>query len=409
MSNGLQQAALPVGKVALIRSDAEAIAVAKSLAHDLAKGAIARDRDPIVPFEELDALAASGLLAITIPTEHGGANVSIETVVEVFRILTAADSAIGQLPQNHFVFVEALKQDGDDEQRAFFFAEVLNGARFGNAQAERGSGSAVDLRTRLSASGDGYRLNGTKYYCTGAYTADWIPVAAIDDDDRAVIAFVRRDAPGVEASTDWDAMGQRVTFSGTVRFENVRVSGIHIVPHWRLFHRPNLYHSYGALLHASIEVGIARNALEDTAEALRGRTRPRFGAKVATALEDSLLLGQFGIMVVKLHALEALLAKTARIHDNAVAAGVTDENAAVAAVAVSAVKAFAEDVALEISSELFAFIGSASLDRKLGFDRHWRNARSHTVHDANQWRYLQVGDWLVNKTAPGKPVRKRVE
>ena len=41
-----------------------------------------------------------------------------------------------------------------------------------------------------------YLLNGTKYYCTGAVTAHWIPVAALDDQERQVVAYVPRDAAG---------------------------------------------------------------------------------------------------------------------------------------------------------------------------------------------------------------------
>ena len=71
-------------------------------------------------------------------------------------------------------------------------------------------------------------------------------------------------------------------------------------------------------------------------------------------------------------------------------------------------KAYAELVSIELSSELFALLGSSATDESLNLNRHWRNARTHTVHDANDWRYHASGNYLVNGLPPGKPVRKPV-
>ncbi|MET0179633.1 MAG: SfnB family sulfur acquisition oxidoreductase [Novosphingobium sp.] len=400
-------ATLPARQQArVIGSDAEALAVAQRLAVRLSEGASARDIARTVPFEPLEWLSEAGLFGITVPREHGGADVSYETLARVFQILSAADAAIGQLPQNHFVFVEALRLDGSDAQKQFFFAELLQGARLGNAQAERGGASALDLRTRVAADAHGaLRLNGTKYYCTGALTAHWIPVAALDEHDRLVLVYVPRHAAGVTAEADWNAMGQRTTYSGTVRLDNVAVDPSQVVEHWRLFDRPSLFHSLATLLHAAIDVGIAENALSEGVELLRRRQRPRLGAGVADPHEDPLLLHRLGQLSARFHAAEALLLRAAGRLDEAKPV-LTAANTAVAAVEVGEAKAFAEEVSLAVASELFALLGSAATDEQLNFNRHWRNARTHTVHDANQWRYHASGNFLLNGRAPGKPVRR---
>ena len=392
-----------------ISSDAEALQLARELARDLATGASIRDQARDIPFAELDLLSASGLLAITVPRAFGGADVSVETVITVFQIISAADPAIAQLPQSHFLFVDAIRQDGTPEQKEFFFGEILAGARLGNAQAEKGSSSSLDLRTRLSKGRDGtYRLNGTKHYCTGAVTAHWIPVLALDDEERLIIAHVPKDAPGVQVLPDWNAMGQRVTFSGTTVLTDVIVPPEHVVAHWPIFERPSLYHTYGQLLHAAIDIGIAQNALDDAATSVRGRSRARLGAPASRASEDPLVILRFGQLLTKFHAGEGLLLRAARALDTA-APAVTARNAAEAAVAVSEAKAFAEEVAIEITNEVFALIGSSATDEDLNLHRHWRNARTHTVHDANQWRYHSAGNYFLNGVAPGKPVRKLAE
>ncbi len=353
----------------------------------------------------MDLLSARGLLALTVPRNHGGADVSAETLAQVFQILAAADPAVAQLPQSHFVFLNAIREDGTEEQKRFFFAEVLDGARFGNAQAERGSSSALDLKTRLRRSGADFVLEGTKHYTTGALFAHWLPVAALDDDERLVLAYVPRSAAGVEVLDDWNALGQRATYSGTAHFRAVAVPAEHVVAHWRLFQRPSTFHAYAQLLHAAIDVGIAQNALEDTAAAVRARKRPRLGAPVARANEDPLLLLRFGQLYAKFHAAEALTLSSARALD---AAGPRPDPAAAARVAVlvGEAKAYAEEVSVEIASELFALLGTSASDESLNLDRHWRNARVHSVHDANQWRYHAAGNWYLNGVAPSRPVRR---
>ncbi|WP_374414788.1 SfnB family sulfur acquisition oxidoreductase [Novosphingobium colocasiae] len=389
----------------VIASDAEAIAIAERLSRRLAEGAAERDRTRAIPQEPLDWLSDAGLFGITVPREYGGADVSFETLTRVFQILSAGDAAIGQLPQNHFVFVDAIRQDGTEAQKAFFFAEVLAGARFGNAQAERGGSSALNLATRLSRAADGrLRLNGRKYYCTGALTAHWIPVAALDEAERLVLVYVRRDAPGLTVDADWNAMGQRTTYSGTTMLEEVAIEPSQVVEHWRLFERPSLFHSLGSLLHAAIDVGIAQDALAEGVALIRARQRPRLGAAVASAHEDPLLLHRLGQLSTRFQASEALLERAARALDAANAA-LDPQSAANAAIAVAQAKAFAEEASLEISSDIFALIGSAAADEALNLNRHWRNARTHTIHDANQWRYHAAGNWLLNATPPAKPRR----
>jgi SfnB family sulfur acquisition oxidoreductase len=390
----------------VIGTDAEAIEIAEAVAAQLLPGAAERDRERRLPRKEMDLLSASGLLGITVPQSYGGAEVSSETLIRVFVILSAADAAIGQLPQNHFVFVQAIQEDASAEQKVFFFREFLAGRRLGNAQAERGSGSALNLRTRLAAeSGGGYRLNGTKYYCTGAILADWIPVSAIDDSGRLVLAYVPRTARGVEVQADWSAMGQRTTYSGTSIFKDVAVHPDWVIPHWRLFERENLFHSFAALLHAAIDVGIAKNALQDGLDLVRKRGRPRLGAAVAKASEDPHVLAAFGRLSARVRAAEQLLLWAARGLDEAGPAP-DAATAADAAVRVAEAKAFAEDAALKAASDVFALIGSSASDEALDLDRHWRNARTHTIHDANQWRYHVAGDYHLNGVYPGKPLRR---
>jgi alkylation response protein AidB-like acyl-CoA dehydrogenase len=96
-----------------IRDDAEALAVAEEASAKLAEGAAARDRDRILPYEEMDLLSDAGLLAITVPKTYGGAGVRAGTVARVIAALSRADGSIGQIPQNHFFHARGPASPGD--------------------------------------------------------------------------------------------------------------------------------------------------------------------------------------------------------------------------------------------------------------------------------------------------------
>jgi SfnB family sulfur acquisition oxidoreductase len=378
----------------------EALTVAARLAARFADGAARRDAQRLLPSAELDELSGCGLLGITVPRAHGGAGVGAATVAEVFRLLATGDPNIAQLPQSHLVYVEALRHNGNPEQQAFFFAEVLAGRRFGNAQSEAGTKHVQDYRTRLRPHPDGgFVLDGVKHYSTGALFAHWIPVLAKDDADRIVVAYVPAGAGGVTVTDDWDGMGQRTTASGTVRLDGVRVPAEHVLPHHLTFTGPQLFGARAQLVHAAIDAGIARGALAEAAEFVRTRSRPWFEAGVARADEDPLTVQRFGELEITARAAEALLSTAASTVDSA-AAGLDEDSAAAASIAVATAKVGADRAAIEVTNALFEVAGTRSALNSLNLHRHWRNARTHTLHDPVRWKVQHVGRYTLTGTPP---------
>ncbi|MFJ9152286.1 SfnB family sulfur acquisition oxidoreductase [Streptomyces sp. NPDC102270] len=388
------------GPAHVIADDAEALAVAASLAAEFRVGASARDAERRLPREELDRLSASGLLAVTVPAEHGGADVSAPTLAEIFRLLASADASLSQLPQSHFVYANVIRRQGTEEQRKFFFAELLAGRRFGNAQSEAGTKHVQDIRTRLHPQPDGsYRLDGVKHYSTGALFADWIPVLARAEDDKLYVAYVPADAPGLAVIDDWDGLGQRTTASGTVRLEGVEVPADRVLPHHLTFEGPQLHGAVAQLLHAAIDTGLAGGALAEAAEFVRTKSRPWFESGVDTAAEDPLLIQRFGELALQTRASEALLREAARAVE-AARADLTDDSAAEASIAVAAAKVQAAQAAVEVASALFEVAGTRSALNSLNLHRHWRDARTHTLHDPARWKIQHIGRYVLSGTRP---------
>ncbi|GAB3856001.1 SfnB family sulfur acquisition oxidoreductase [Nocardioides maradonensis] len=384
-----------------VLSAEEAVAVARDLGARFAAGAAERDRSRILPTEQVDALSASGLLALTVPEQYGGAGLGAGVLAEVIRLIAAGDPNIAQIPHSHFVYVNAMREQGTPGQKAFFFGEVLAGKRFGNAQSEISSKHVRDHATTLRPEpGGGWVLYGEKGYCTGAQFAHWIPVLAhLGEDGPLHVAWVARHAPGVTVVDDWDGLGQRTTASGRVLLEGVRVPQDQVTPYHLTFERPQTYGAFAQLLHAAIDAGIARAALTDAAEFVSTRSRPYPDAGVDRAAEDPLIVHAFGEMELAVRGAEALLAEAGRAVE-AADARLTAQSAAAASLAVAAARASSTAVSVDVASRLFEVSGTRSALASLDLDRHWRNARTHTLHDPAAWKVQHLGRFAIDGTPP---------
>jgi SfnB family sulfur acquisition oxidoreductase len=384
---------------AIIRDDAQALDTARVLAETFKQQSALRDRERRLPHIELEQFSRSGLWGISVPKTFGGAGVSSVTLAEVIRIISAADGSLGQIPQNHFYALEVLRVNGSPEQQKRLYAEVLAGQRFGNALAELGTKTAHDRTTRLSRDGQGWRINGRKFYSTGALYAQRIPTSVIDDDGIQQLAFVPANAAGLSVIDDWSGFGQRTTGSGSVVFENVYVDADDVVPFQTAFERPTTVGPLAQILHAAIDTGIARAAYEDALHFVRTRTRPWIDSGIEKAVDDPLTLHGFGKLSIRLHAAEALLERSGEYLDLA-QAETTAENLAQASIAVAEARAISTEISLAASSTLFELAGSQATLAEHGLDRHWRNARVHTLHDPVRWKYHAIGNFYLNDVNP---------
>ncbi|HDS1737080.1 MULTISPECIES: SfnB family sulfur acquisition oxidoreductase [Pseudomonas] len=383
----------------VITSDAQALAVAEQVAQLLRRDSALRDRERRLPHAELELFSRSGLWAISVPKTFGGAGVSYVTLAQVIARIAQADASLGQIPQNHFYALEVLRVNASPAQQQRLYAEVLAGRRFGNALAELGTKTAHDRTTRLSRDGAGYRINGRKFYSTGALYAQRIPTSVIDDDGVQQLAFVPADSPGLQVIDDWSGFGQRTTGSGSVVFDNVWVAADDVVPFQSAFERPTTVGPLAQILHAAIDTGIARAAFEDALHFVRSRSRPWVDSGLDKASDDPLTLKSFGQLSIRLHAAEALLERAGEYLDRA-RADSTADNVAAASIAVAEARAISTEISLAAGTTLFELAGSQATLAEHNLDRHWRNARVHTLHDPVRWKYHAIGNYYLNEVNP---------
>jgi SfnB family sulfur acquisition oxidoreductase len=314
------------------------------------------------------------------------------TLAEIFVTISAADPSLGQIPQNHTAFLELLRHSQDEAQKLKFFTLALQGASFGNALAERHGKTTKDISTRLTRQGDAYVLNGQKFYATGALFSSFVPIGAVDEEGRIYRVIVQRDAAGLEIVDDWNGMGQRTTASGTVTLENVTVPSDHVIHVHEFANLPNLYGPTSQLIQAAIDLGIARAAIAETITFVKTRARPWMDSGKETSAEDPFIISNIGNLEINLHAADAMLERAGTVID---AARHRLDETAQSEASIAA-------ITIEATNRLFELGGTRSAMADLNLDRHWRNARTHTLHDPVRWKFYAVGNYHLNGTAPPK-------
>ncbi len=341
-----------------LRSESQALAAARAAAARMAELAQDPAHNEPLPVRQAQWLSDYGLTAIAVPLALGGLGASVQTQVDVVRIISSADGGVGQLLQIHYVMLRSILEDYSENARQRIISDVLAGKRLANALAEVGGKNKFALKTRVQRQADGRLvLNGSKFYSTGAYLADWIWLAAASEQGGAGI-WLHRDTPGLVLVDDWRAFGQQHSVSGTVRFEEVVVHPDFVLLREGPMKRTGL--TFPQILHAAIDTGIAAGALQAGIDYLRQHARAWVESGVERASEEPHVIRQVGEFAVALRAAESLLRDAARLFDQHLLDEHDPALQSELILAVATARAHADSAALNISSEIFSLLGASA-------------------------------------------------
>ncbi|AOY90728.1 acyl-CoA dehydrogenase [Cupriavidus sp. USMAA2-4] len=369
-----------------------------SLFARLADGAVERERNRRLAFDEVKALQQAGFGALRAPVEQGGAGATIRQLFDLLIGLGAADSNLPQAFRLHLVFVEEqrLKALQGSAKAREWLAKAAEGKFFGGAATELGEGAAQRYRTAVSRTPQGWRLNGEKFYSTGALYADYLAVAA-DRDGERVTVVVPAEAPGLTQRDDWDGFGQRLTVSGHSTFVDVPVREDDISEGGYGSPGRTWATAYLQLILLASLAGIARRVEQEAIAWVRPRTRTFSHAPADLPKDDPLVQETIGKLSAAAFGARAAVLAVAETLDAAIAGGASDpelvDNAERAA-------AQAQDVvislALDASSRFFELGGASLTSSALAHDRHWRNARTLAAHNPLAYKLRALGANLLN-------------
>ncbi|MFI1917816.1 acyl-CoA dehydrogenase family protein [Nocardia sp. NPDC020380] len=380
-------------------SDAELDAIFGPIFERIAPGAVEREIDRRLPFTELGWLREAKFGALRVPVEYGGYGVSVRQLFRLLIELAAAESNLPQALRVHFSFVEDQLLAEPGPQREQWLRAAAAGTLVGNAITEPGVGAVDRYRTRLTRDGERWLLNGEKFYSTGSLYADYI-LAAADRDGERVGVLVGAQAEGVRQQDDWDGFGQRLTASGTTVFTDVEVSEEHILGPGYGAPGPTYATAYLQLVQLSVLAGIARRAERDAREWVSARTRGYTHSAADLPRQDPLVQQVIGRLSAAAFAAQASVLAVADILDEVLAAGATDPDQVVAVELAAAQAQLAViDLVLPATTLLFEVGGASAVSEKLRLDRHWRNARTISVHNPAIQKARAIGDHLLNDAA----------
>lgn len=377
----------------------------------IALGASERDRDRILPFDVVELIRRSRLGALRIPVAEGGGGSTARELFEVVIRLGDADPNVAHIIRNHFSVTERILRSKRTPRNRRWLKAVADGAIIGLASTElevkRAGGGGV-VNTKLTPDGDGYRLNGTKYYSTGSLYADLIFVRALAPDSSKVLLLIPTKGEGIELVDDWDGFGQKLTGTGTTTFTDVRVEGDEVIFETDTDQDKLPYNIVPQLFLTAINAGIIRSVLRDATALVRTRPRTFYHAVSEQAVDDPILQQTVGQISANAFAAEAIVLAAAEGLDQlptAQAQGEEAETAVALATSLSAAKAklIVDDLALRSATLLFEVGGASTTKKSSNYDRHWRNARTLSSHNPNHFKARAIGDYEIN----GKPLPTR--
>ncbi|WP_010282140.1 acyl-CoA dehydrogenase family protein [Bacillus timonensis] len=376
----------------------------RAIFQQIREGAVQRETERKLPFEEIQLLKDAGFGAIRIPLEEGGLGATIPELFNLLIELAEADSNIPQALRAHFSFVEMVLNSPKSEQRSAWIKRILKGDIVGNAWSEVGGAKAGSFLTKVTrGEGDQLFLNGTKYYSTGTIYADWILVLATQEEANNVFAVISRYAKGVDVIDDWNGFGQKLTGSGTTRFSDVPIKEDEI-----LIEEFNAKYqaAFFQMMHLATLAGIARAAANDVSKAVAERQRTYTHASGARPSEDAQVLQVVGKVHSLAYSSGAIVLKAAESLQNAyevhLAGDVENEEWLndEAEIEVSQAQIVVSSLTLEATALLFDALGASATLQTKSYDRYWRNARTLASHNPLIYKERVVGDYAVNQTRP---------
>ena len=328
-----------------------------------------------MPDDVIEEMKALGLYGLTIPTEYGGLDLSMEEEclvgVELGRTSPAFRSAFGT---NVGIGSQGLVMFGTDQQKAKYLPGIASGeiiTSFALTEPEAGSDSAA-VQTRATRDGDHYVLNGSKRYITNANKAHLFTVMARTDPNKpgggGVSAFlVERNLPGLTVGKPEKKMGQQGAHICDVNFDNVRVpvenrlgtEGEGFKVAMQVLDRGRLHIS-------SVCIGVAERLITDCVA--YASERKQFGQAIS---QFQLVQGMIADCKTEVLAAKALTFETARKRD--AGQSVTLEAAAS--------KYFASEMVGRVADKAVQIFGGAGYIADYGIERFYRDVRIFRIYE----------------------------
>jgi alkylation response protein AidB-like acyl-CoA dehydrogenase len=380
-----------VGGPYALTEEHEAIraAVREIAEREIAPHAAAVDAESRFPVEAQKALTAAGFHATHIPEQYGGEGADAIATCIVIEETARVDASASLIPAvNKLGSMPVMLAASEDLKRTVLPTIAAGDAMISYGLSEREAGSdAASMRTRARRDGDTWVLNGTKAWITNAGVSEWYTVMAVTDPGkgaRGISAFVvHRDDPGFAVGPKERKMGIKGSPTCELYLTDCTVpadriigepgSGFSTALRSLDFTRPTI---------GAQAVGIAQGALD--AAVAYAKERKQFGTAIADFQGVQFMLADMEMRIA------------AARHLVYVAAARGERGGADVTRLSASAKAFASDVAMQVTTDAVQLFGGAGYTQDFPVERMMRDAKITQIYEGtNQVQRMVIARSLL--------------
>jgi isovaleryl-CoA dehydrogenase len=330
-----------------------------------------------------------GLHGITVEEEWGGLGLGyLEHVVAQEEVARASASVGLSYGAHSNLCINQIRRWANDEQKRKYLPKLISGEHVGAlAMSEAGAGSdVVGMKLKAEKSGNGYRLNGTKFWITNGSEAETLVVYAKTDPEagsRGITAFIiEKTMDGFSVGQKIDKLGIRGSPTAELVFDDCFVppenilgeenKGVEVLMSGLDYERTIL---------AGMQVGIMQACLDVVVPYVR--ERKQFGKAIGSF---QLMQAKVADMYVALNSARAYVYQVARACD----AGKTTRYDAAGAILL------ASENAVRVANEAVQALGGAGYTKDWPVERYYRDAKLLDIGaGTNEIRRMLIGRELI--------------
>ena len=328
-----------------------------------------------------------GLHGITVEEEWGGLGLGyLEHVVAQEEVARGSASVGLSYGAHSNLCVNQIRRWGNPEQKRKYLPKLISGEHVGAlAMSEAGAGSdVVGMKLKAEKSGNGYRLNGTKFWITNGSEANTLVVyAKTGEGSRGITAFmIEKDMDGFSIGQKVDKLGIRGSPTAELVFDDCFVppenilgeenKGVEVLMSGLDYERTVL---------AGMQLGIMQACLDTVLPYVR--ERKQFGKPIGSF---QLMQAKIADMYVALNSARAYVYQVAKACD----AGRTTRYDAAGAILL------ASENAVKVANEAVQALGGAGYTKDWPVERYYRDAKLLDIGaGTNEVRRMLIGREVI--------------
>jgi alkylation response protein AidB-like acyl-CoA dehydrogenase len=359
----------------------------------IAPAAASVDEEARYPQEAHDALLATDFYAPHVPEQYGGVGADALATVLVIEEIARWDVSASLIPAVNKLGSLPVMIGGSEELKSTYLTKLAAGeGGFSYCLSEPEAGSdAVNQKTTAvkesTSDGDIYVLNGTKRWITNAGQSEYYTVLATTDSSKrskGISAFVvEKSDPGVSFGAPEKKLGIKGSPTREVYFDNVKIPANRLIgEEGRGFEYAMKTLDHTRITIAAQAVGVAQGALDYALGYIK--ERKQFGKAIAEFQGIEFMVAEMGMKV-----------EAARQLTYA-AAGRSERGDADLTFFGAAAKAFASDVAMEVTTNAVQLLGGYGFTRDYPVERMMRDAKITQIYEGtNQVQRIVMARQLL--------------